>query len=128
MLVRFFSFFGGLASKRLIRSDLEELRAMAIEVVAELERVLPACESGVLRHMVIHMAERAARGFPPWVHAMWPFERMWGRLTQWLKQKNNPAASIMRGYLAYSVARSRSLPKYSACDVQHLRQLTPVCA
>ena len=88
-------------------SVAEDLRKLAVAVVTQMEEVLPVCESGVLRHLLIHIAERVQVAGPPWVHAMWPWERMWGRLVKWVHQGKNPAASIMNTYLTYSGVRHR---------------------
>ena len=62
---------------------------------------------GVLQHMFVHMAEHAQTGGPLWVHAMWPWERMWGRLVKFVHQPKNPAASMMKTYHTLSAARAR---------------------
>ena len=103
----FLMLLAGLTARRHQRADLPQLRKLAVATIAELERVLPACESGVLRHMIIHLAEHVQTAGPLWVHAMWPWERMWGRLVSWLHQYKNPAASIMYSYHAFAVARER---------------------
>ena len=103
----FLSLAAQLTSRRIRRDALSDLPRQAVRVIAEMERVLPVCESGILRHMLIHVAERAQVGGPPWTHAMWPWERLWGRLVSWLHQGNNPAVSIMNSYLAFSVSRAR---------------------
>lgn len=100
-------FFARLAAKRLGVEEVRGMAARAFEVIAAMERVLPACESGILRHLVIHLAKRAHTAGPPWTHAMWPWERLWGRLVQWLKQKRNPAVSVMKGFHAFELARLR---------------------
>ena len=94
-------------SQALALSDLSTLVADAAEVVASLELVLPVCESGALRHLITHLGQRAETAGPPWVHAMWPFERTWGDAIQWLKQKHNPAVSIMRQWLAFLLSSTR---------------------
>lgn len=114
------------------RADLPHLRNRAVATIVELERVLPACESGILRHMIIHLAEHAQTAGPGWVHAMWPWERMWGRLVTWLHQYKNPAASIMFTYHAYAVARQRCVIPISALTITDPRcnscMLSCICA
>ena len=113
----FLILLGALTARRFERSIVPELRGVAVQIIAEMERVLPACESGVLRHLIIHLAEHVATAGPLWVHAMWPWERMWGQLVGSLKQTNNPAASISFRYHSFSVARERYvfLPPIFTC-------------
>lgn len=99
--------FHKLLAKQFRRAELPALVAEAKAVIANMETVLPACESGILRHLVVHIAERSETAGPPWAHAMWAWERMWGTLVRWLKQKNHPATSIMNGYWAFAMARAR---------------------
>ena len=100
------------------RAALLGLVAEAKAVISELECVLPACESGILRHVVIHIAERIAIAGPPWVHAMWAWERMWATLIRWLKQRNHPAISLMNSYHAFALARSRCVTNLSQMTLQ----------
>lgn len=106
-IFRCLQLFQRLSAKQFRKADLPALALEAKIVIAELETVLPACESGILRHLIMHIAERAETAGPPWAHAMWAWERMWGKLVRWLKQKNHPATSIMKGYRAFTLARSR---------------------
>ena len=82
----------GLIAKRFPRHELLDgkFRDPAISIVAEMEQILPAYESGVLRHMLIHLAERAETAGPLWTHAMWPWKQMWHRLVSWVHQSMNP--------------------------------------
>lgn len=106
-IFKMFGVFYRLMSKQFKRSSLPAIKQDAKAAIAELECVLPACESGILRHLVVHLAERAQTAGPPWVHAMCPWERTWGCLARWLKQKNAPATSIMKGFHALIMARAR---------------------
>ena len=106
-IFKMFGVFHRLMSKQFKRSSLQAIEQDAKAAIAELECVLPACESGILRHLVVHLAQRAQTAGPPWVHAMWPWERTWGHVVRWLKQKNAPATSIMIGFHALTMARAR---------------------
>ena len=68
--------FHRLISKQIQWSQMPTLATEAVAVVAQLECVLPACENGILQHLLIHIAERAATVGPLWVHAMSAWERM----------------------------------------------------
>ena len=58
--------------------QLERVPSLAA-AVSQLEFVLSACDSGILRH---HFAEQAATAGPPWAQAMWAWECMWGQLVK----------------------------------------------
>ena len=97
-IFRCLSLFQNLMVNHFCTSALPGFAYETKSVIAELDTVMSACESGILCHLVIHVAERVVTAGPPWAHAMWAWVCMWGHLVRWLKQKNHPATGYMNGY------------------------------
>lgn len=104
------SFLGLLSllwSKQMRRSELPALKADARQALAQLEAALPVVELGILRHQIIHIVDNIDQSGPPWVSAMWCYERLWGRVISWAKQPTHPATSLMLAYATFRSAATR---------------------
>ena len=96
-----------LLAKEFKTAELAQLEAEVRAGLCSLEQSVPDCEAGILRHLILHIAERIATSGPPWASAMWPWERLWGRVVKWMKQKVHPETTIMHGYVAFRAAFMR---------------------
>ena len=106
VITRWFRIFSDLMRKELHTPDLPQLVDDAIHVLAELEHELPASECTILRHMLLHIADRARTSKrPPWAAAMWAWERMWGKAIRTLHQKTYPEAVVMKAFNKLLLAR-----------------------
>jgi hypothetical protein len=72
--------------------------------LADMEELYPAWDLDINRHMVLEIARHRARSGPLWALTMFPFERMWKRLIDWMKQVVHPEATMIRSYRAYRAA------------------------
>ena len=88
-------------------AELAQLEADVKEGICSPEQSVPDCASGILRHLILHVAERIASLGPPWASAMWAWEWLWGRVIQWMKQRTYPETTIMHGYVAFRAAIQR---------------------
>ena len=79
------------------------------ELLAELERVLPAWELDINRHMMLHLVQNIRQNGPCWTWSMFGFERLWGRLTKWMLQTSHPEATMINAFKAFKTA-SRVCP------------------
>ena len=90
--------------------SLQEIASIQADVriqMAELECWLPTAELGILRHLILHVADHISVAGPPWASSMWSYERLWGRLCRWMHQSTHPATTMMRSYFAFKVTVSR---------------------
>ncbi len=69
--------------------------------LSDMENLFPAWDMDINRHMVMELARRRERTGPTWALSMFPFERMWKRLIDWMKQVTHPEATITRSFMAY---------------------------
>lgn len=89
---------------------LAEVEKVLPELLAELERLLPAWELDINRHMMLHLVEGIRKNGPCWTWSMFGFERLWNRLTQWMLQTTHPEATMMNAFKAFKTA-TRALPE-----------------
>lgn len=85
-------------------SDIEGNIVLMARALADLEVNFPSAEQGILRHQLLHLAESQQISGPVWTTAMWAYERLWGRVTKWMKQPAHPEANMMHAYVALQTA------------------------
>lgn len=69
--------------------------------LVKMETAFPGWELNLNRHNVLHMADACLITGPTPTFTTFFFERLWGRLARWLKQKVQPEATMMFSYRAY---------------------------
>lgn len=106
-IAAFLSTCSRLWAKQMTRDEIASIQADIRIQLAELEHWLPTAELGILRHLLVHVADYISIGGPPWTSAMWTYERLWGRLCRWMHQNTHPATSMMNSYFAFKVAVMR---------------------
>ena len=104
VLFQYFDVLAKLGAKEMSHAAAARLREEVIEALANMELHFPAWELDLNRHMVLHLAESIPAQGPPWCSAMWSYERLWNRMTQWKSQNNQPEAVMVNTYKAFKAA------------------------
>lgn len=92
---------GRLWSRSLLSSQLSDLRGSVCDSLVGMEVAFPGWELNLNRHNVIHIADACSMIGPTPTFSTFFFERLWARLSRWLKQKVQPEKNMMRSYKAY---------------------------
>ena len=95
---------GLLWQKSITLERLGEIEVAIPKALADLERLLPAWELDINRHMVLHLVEGIRQNGPCWTWSMFGFERLWGRLTKWMLQTVYPEATMLNAFKAFKTA------------------------
>lgn len=95
---------GSLWAKSFTRSALDQLIKSARMLLADLELLFPAWELDINRHMMQHLVDAIKQWGPPWVWSAFGYERLWGRLCEWMLNRTHPEACIMLGWRALRIA------------------------
>lgn len=104
VLFQYFDVLSKLGAKEMSHSAAARLRQDVVVALSKMELEFPAWELDINRHMVLHLAESVPAQRPPWSSAMWSYERLWNRLTQWKSQNNQPEAVMINTYKAFKSA------------------------
>lgn len=83
-------------------------------MLSEMEAFLPAWELNMVRHLVLHMPQRILYMGPPYAHSMFPYERAWNTLTNWMTATVHPEATMMTAY-RHLVRRMGTVYRFSIC-------------
>lgn len=95
---------GSLWAKSFSRQQVADLVQSSKRLLADLEAYLPAYELNINRHMMQHLVPAIWEWGPPWVWSAFGFERLWGRMCEWLMNKTYPEASIHLGVRALQIS------------------------
>ena len=104
LLFSYLDFIGSLWSKSFQRDVISGMVKAAGELLADLEAYLLAWELDINRHMLLQIVTAIEEWGPPWVWSAFGYERLWGRMCEWLLNKARPEASIMLSIRALKVA------------------------
>ena len=112
----YLDFLGALWAKVFRRDHVEALISQGRRLLAQLELLFPAWELDINRHMMQHLLNGIMEWGPPWTWSAFGYERLWGRMCEWLLNKAWPEASIMLGMRALqtSLQYLSRLPCYQA--------------
>lgn len=101
LIIDFCHLFKCLCAKVLRVSDLDKLQNRAILILCEMERMYPPSFFTIMVHLIVHLAEEAKLGGPVFYRWMYPIERFFLTLKNFVINRTHPEGSIAEGYLAY---------------------------
>ena len=104
LVFAYLDFIGCLWSKTFRRDALAGMVESGRQLLADLEAYLPAWELDINRHMMQHLVTAIGEWGPPWVWSAFGYERLWGRLMEWLHNRARPEASIVLSFRALKLA------------------------
>lgn len=104
LIFAYLEFLGALWGKAFRREYVETLISNGQRLLAQLELIFPAWELNINRHMMQHLVKAITEWGPPWTWSAFGYERLWGRMCDWLFNKARPEASIMLGMRALQTA------------------------
>lgn len=104
VIFTYLDLLGSLWAKSFTRQQVADLVQSSKRLLADLEAYLPAYELNINRHMMQHLVPAIWEWGPPWVWSAFGFERLWGRMCEWLMNKTYPEASIHLGVRALQIS------------------------
>ena len=104
VLFQYLDILGSLWEKSTSSEHLDYLESAVPRVMSELAWLLPSWELDINRHMMLHLVASIRADGPCWSWSMFGFERLWGRLIRWMRQKSRPEATMLNAFRAFTKA------------------------
>jgi len=114
-LFHYFDCLGNLWRRNQVTQEVGTLIQETKDALALMEAAFPAWELDINRHSIIHVAEATSVCGPSPTFTTFVFERMWGRMGNWLSQRAYPEASMMQQYMVYKMT-SQHQRRELVCD------------
>jgi len=114
-LFEYIDCLGNLWRRNQVTNEVGTLIEATKTGLALMEAAFPAWELDINRHSIIHVAEATSVCGPCPTFTTFVFERMWGRMSNWLSQRAYPEASMMQQYMVYKMT-SQHQRRELVCD------------
>ena len=92
------------------------LRVQTVEALAAFEAAFPVTELDIKLHNVVHLAEKLIAVGPLFVTSMFPYERTYRTLKNWIKNKQYQESTIMKTFCKFQQALIYFATGWSVCD------------
>lgn len=99
VVIRLCNFYRDICAKRLLKKDVKEMKARAVTILCDLEKIFPPSFFTVMMHLTVHLAGEVALGGPVFCRWMYPTERNIQTLKSYVRNMNRPEGSIAERYL-----------------------------
>ncbi|KAL2542697.1 Uncharacterized protein Adt_03675 [Abeliophyllum distichum] len=93
------TFFKKLCARSIKVSDMVNAQQQLILILCKLERIFPPAFFDIMIHLVMHLPEEAILGGPVYMRWMYPFERYFKKLKDYVRNQSKPEGSITEGYV-----------------------------
>ena len=98
-IIELCNFFRLICSRTLVISDIEKAQEDVKLILCKLERIFPPDFFTIMVHLVMHLPEEAINGGPVHMRWMYPFERYFGTLKNFVRNRARPEGSIVKAYV-----------------------------
>ena len=80
-------FFNKISQKTMDVLELDELKAVAVETVCQLEMYFPPSFFDIMVHLIVHIVYEIKMCGPVFLRSMYPFERFMGILKHYVRYR-----------------------------------------
>jgi hypothetical protein len=78
--------------------DLPWLQNDVVHCLVSFELVFPPSLFNIMTHLLVHLVEKISILGPVFLHNIFPFERFMGVLKKYVRNRDRPKGSIIKGY------------------------------
>ncbi len=113
VIFEYLDLLGILWQKSISLDQLQYVESAMPRLLTDLERLLPAYELDMNRHMMLHVVEAIRLYGPGWTYSMFGYERLWLRLKKWMTQTTYPEATMFNAFQTFK-AVCLAIPQLAA--------------